>query len=537
MSRAGIVLTPTRPAARAVAGGAPGLETIVTGAGPERARRAAINLSARCRGAPAVAVVTAGPAPAAGPDPLGGPGPEPGDVVVASAVPGPHGPVPVPGASLLAAALARAGLRVHGPAAAGPWGPGASAGANGSNGTNGAHGHGPGAGPADAPGDGDGRAADRVGFGDPEADAEAGWLAAAAGDRPLAAVRVVTPPVPPPGGGTVAPAGLGLAAYRSLRRVGRVLAAWATAVGPRRVLLAEPRSFCAGVERAIEVVERALDRYGPPVYVRRQIIHNRHVVADLEARGAVFVDEVDEAPEGARLVFSAHGVAPAVEAAAAARGQTVIDATCPLVAKVHREVRRFARRGYGVVLVGHAHHDEVEGTMGEDADIRLVSTPADAAAVEVPDPERVAYVTQTTLALDEVEEVVGVLRDRFPTLVGPSAADICYATQNRQDAVRAIADECDLVLVAGSQNSSNSHRLVEVAGRSGSVAHLVDDERDIELAWLAGARTVGVTAGASAPPWVVERLVEALASLGPIEVETRAVTAETVRFPLPEAVC
>jgi 4-hydroxy-3-methylbut-2-enyl diphosphate reductase len=315
-----------------------------------------------------------------------------------------------------------------------------------------------------------------------------------------------------------------------------VLERWAAAARPRTVVLPEPRSFCAGVERAIEVVERALDRYGPPVYVRRQIIHNRHVVADLESRGAVFVEEVDEAPEGARLVFSAHGVSPAVEAAAAERGQAVIDATCPLVAKVHREVRRFAERGYSVVLVGHAHHDEVEGTIGERADIRLVSTPDDAAGVDVPDPERVAYVTQTTLALDDVAEVVDVLRDRFPGLVGPAADDVCYATQNRQDAVRAIADDCDLLLVVGSQNSSNSQRLVEVAERAGCPAHLIDDERDIDLTWLARASTVGVTAGASAPSWIVDRVVASLGGLGPLDVRTRTVTAETVRFSLPEQV-
>jgi 4-hydroxy-3-methylbut-2-en-1-yl diphosphate reductase len=328
-----------------------------------------------------------------------------------------------------------------------------------------------------------------------------------------------------------------LRADRALRRARRVLASWAAATAPRTVLLAEPRSFCAGVERAIEVVERALDRYGPPVYVRRQIIHNSHVVADLESRGAVFVDEVEQAPAGARLVFSAHGVSPAVEAAAERRGQTVIDATCPLVAKVHHEVRRFAKRDYSVVLVGHAHHDEVEGTMGERADIRLVSSPEDARTIDVADPERVAYVTQTTLALDDVAEVVDALRDRFPSLVGPRADDVCYATQNRQDAVRAIADDCDLLLVAGSANSSNSNRLVEVANRAGCAAHLVDDVGDVDLAWLAGASTVGVTAGASAPPWVVDRLIEALAGLGPVEVETRTVAEESVRFSLPEAVC
>jgi 4-hydroxy-3-methylbut-2-enyl diphosphate reductase len=466
--RQGIVLTPRRAEARAVAGGAPGLETIVTGVGPERSRRSAINLAARCRGAPATAVAGwLAPPP---------PGLESGDVVVATEVLGPFGDVPLPSAPLIASALARTGLRgVH---------------------------------------EGPVTAAD---------DAESAWLVEAAPDRPRAVVRVVTE----------APT---VGAYRALRRAARVLAAWSAAAGPRTVLLPEPRSFCAGVERAIEVVERALDRYGPPVYVRRQIIHNRHVVADLESRGAVFVEEVDQAPPGARLVFSAHGVSPAVEEAAAERGQAVIDATCPLVAKVHREVRRFAERAYSVVLVGHADHDEVEGTIGEAADISLVSTPEDAAHVAVPDPGRVAYVTQTTLALDDVSDVVAVLRDRFPGLAGPAADDVCYATQNRQDAVREIAGDCDLLLVVGSQNSSNSQRLVEVAERAGCPAHLIDDEREIDLAWLTGAATVGVTAGASAPAEIVDRVVAALGGLGTLDIHTRAVTAETVRFSLPEEV-
>jgi 4-hydroxy-3-methylbut-2-enyl diphosphate reductase len=446
-ARPGIVLTPRRAEARAVAGGAPGLETIVTGAGPERSRRSAINLAARCRGAPAMAVAGwLAPPP---------PGLEPGDVLVATEVLGPFGVVPLPSAPLVASALARSGLRVH-------------------------------QGPVTAADDG-----------------ESAWLVEAAPDRPRAVVRVV------------AGESLTVGAYRALRRTARALAAWSAAAGPRTVLLPEPRSFCAGVERAIEVVERALDRYGPPVYVRRQIIHNRHVVADLESRGAVFVEEVDQAPEGARLVFSAHGVSPAVEAAAAERRQAVIDATCPLVAKVHREV---------------------EGTIGEAADVRLVSTPEDAAHVDVPDPGRVAYVTQTTLALDDVADVVAVLRDRYPALAGPAADDVCYATQNRQDAVRAIADDCDLLLVVGSQNSSNSQRLVEVAERAGCTAHLVDDEREIDLGWLAGAATVGVTAGASAPAEIVDRVVAALGGLGTLDIHTRAVTAETVRFSLPEEV-
>jgi 4-hydroxy-3-methylbut-2-enyl diphosphate reductase len=502
-ARPALVLTPRRAEARAVSGGAPGLEAIVTGLGPERSRRSAINLAARCQGAPAVAV--------AGVCRAGGPAVCPGDVVVATEVRGPLGPVPVPAAPLVAAALARAGLRVH-------QGPLLSLGVES-------------AARIDVDPDPEGAGALAV-------DNETAWLVEAAAARPLAVVQVVVDEADDraddTGSATTLPGGL--RTYRALRRTARELAAWAAAVAPRTVLMAEPRSFCAGVERAIEVVERALDRYGPPVYVRRQIIHNRHVVADLESRGAVFVDEVDEAPIGARLVFSAHGVSPAVEAEAERRDQTVIDATCPLVAKVHREVRRFAARDYSVVLVGHADHDEIEGTMGELADIRLVSTPEEAATVDLPDPDRAAYVTQTTLALDDVAEVVDVLRERFPALVGPAADDVCYATQNRQDAVRAIAADCDVLLVAGSQNSSNSNRLVEVAERAGCTAHLVDDEGDIDLAWLTGAATVGVTAGASAPPWVVDRLVAALRGLGSVDIRTRTVTAETVRFSLPEAV-
>ena len=499
-ARSALVLTPRRAEARAVSGGAPGLEAIVTGLGPERSRRSAINLAARCQGAPAVAV--AGVCRARGPAVC------PGDVVVATEVRGPLGPVPVPAAPLVAAALARAGLRVH-------QGPLLSLGVESAAGTD----------------------VDREPEGALAVDNETAWLVEAAAARPLAVVQVVVDEADRAddmGSATTLPGGL--RTYRVLRRTARELAAWAAAVAPRTVLMAEPRSFCAGVERAIEVVERALDRYGPPVYVRRQIIHNRHVVADLESRGAIFVDEVDEAPVGARLVFSAHGVSPAVEAEAERRDQTVIDATCPLVAKVHREVRRFAARNYSVVLVGHADHDEIEGTMGELADIRLVSTPEEAATVDLPDPDRASYVTQTTLALDDVAEVVDVLRERFPALVGPAADDVCYATQNRQDAVRAIAADCDVLLVAGSQNSSNSNRLVEVAERAGCTAHLVDDEGDIDLAWLTGAATVGVTAGASAPPWVVDRLVAALRSLGSVEIQPRTVTAETVRFSLPEAV-
>lgn len=306
----------------------------------------------------------------------------------------------------------------------------------------------------------------------------------------------------------------------------------------RTVLLASPRSFCAGVERAIEVVERALaDRRGAPVYVRKQIVHNAHVVADLAARGAVFVDELAEVPDGATVVFSAHGVSPAVRAEADRRGLAVIDATCPLVTKVHAEARRFAARGDTVILIGHAGHEEVEGTLGEaPGRTVLVQDAAEAAQVRVPDPARVSYLTQTTLATDETAEVLDVLRARFPALRGPASEDICYATTNRQDALRAIAAESDLVLVVGSTNSSNSQRLVELAGRHGRPAYLVDGPAEVRPEWLAGVQVVGLTAGASAPPGLVDAVIDALAAHGPVRVTQREVTTETVHFALPSAV-
>jgi 4-hydroxy-3-methylbut-2-enyl diphosphate reductase len=290
------------------------------------------------------------------------------------------------------------------------------------------------------------------------------------------------------------------------------------------------------VDRAIDTVARAIDRYGAPIYVRRQIVHNRHVVASLEDRGAVFVEELDEVPDGATVVFSAHGVAPAVRGEAERRRLSVIDATCPLVAKVHHEVRRFDAQGYQVVLVGHADHDEVEGTLGESPDLALVEQLSDVAEISVADPRKVACITQTTLAVDEVADIMVALKQRFPTLVTPHSDDICYASQNRQDAVRAIAADCDLVLVVGSPNSSNSNRLVEVARRQGCQAALVDDETDVDLAWLAGAATVGITAGASAPEALVTRLIRSLRDLGPVDVEERRITDEHVAFTLPPEV-
>lgn len=303
---------------------------------------------------------------------------------------------------------------------------------------------------------------------------------------------------------------------------------------PRTVLLAAPRASCAGVERAIEMVELALDRYGPPIYVRRQIVHNTHVVTQLERRGARFVDEVDEVPRGATLVFSAHGVSPAVRAAARARGLRVIDATCPLVSKVHAEARRFAASGHTVVLVGHEDHEEVVGTRGEAPDRTVVVDGVeDVERLAVEDPERVAQLTQTTLAIDEVAETVAALRARFPRLAGPRTSDICYATQNRQDAVKALAAECDLVLVVGSANSSNARRLVEVAERHGAAARLIEDETAIDPAWLERADTIGLTAGASSPEALVQRVLAALAASGPIALEERRTATEDVHFRSP----
>ncbi len=303
---------------------------------------------------------------------------------------------------------------------------------------------------------------------------------------------------------------------------------------PRRVLLAAPRGYCAGVERAIDIVEVALATYGAPVYVRKQIVHNLHVVRDLETRGAVFVDELEEVPEGATVVFSAHGVAPSVHAEARTRSLRVIDATCPLVTKVHQEARRFAAKGYDIVLIGHEGHEEVVGTMGHaPRAVHLVGDEEEAARVEVADPERVAYLTQTTLSVDETAGVVDTLRRRFPVLAGPRSDDICYATQNRQAAVKALARDCQLVLVIGAENSSNSVRLVEVARSAGCQAHLVSEAAAVDPAWFDGVDTVGISSGASAPEWLVDELVAALRERGATEVRQVQVLPEDVHFALP----
>jgi 4-hydroxy-3-methylbut-2-en-1-yl diphosphate reductase len=310
-----------------------------------------------------------------------------------------------------------------------------------------------------------------------------------------------------------------------------------TGSAPRTVLLAAPRSFCAGVERAIAIVENALRLKGSPVYVRKQIVHNQHVVAELETRGAVFVDELDAVPDGATVVFSAHGVSPDVWTEADRRGLDVIDATCPLVTKVHAEAKRFAARGDTVLLIGHAGHEEVEGTLGEAPDrIVLVQNANEARELHVDDPDRVSYLTQTTLAVDETSDVVDVLRERFPALRGPASDDICYATTNRQHALEAIVEECHLVLVIGSANSSNSRRLVELARRHGRSAYLIEDASGIRPEWLTDVEVIGLTAGASAPPWLVEAVLDSLAELGPLTVTERETTREDVRFTLPPTV-
>jgi 4-hydroxy-3-methylbut-2-enyl diphosphate reductase len=491
-----LVLTPLRLEGRAVAAGSPEAEVVHTGPGARRAAETARRLAPA--GQRPVAVM--GVAGAVAPDL------SPGDLVVADRVLAPDGSVAaeMPSAPLLAAALARSGVPtrvgpvltcdhlVRGPAA---------------------------------------RRALAAG-GALAVDLESAVLAAAGWGGPVAVVRAVSDTAEQE---LISPAIVagGRRALASLRRAAPVVSRWAAATGPRTVFLAGPRSFCAGVERAVKTVERALDRFGSPVYVRRQIVHNRHVVADLEARGAVFVNELDEVPDGARVVFSAHGVSPTVRADAQRRQLGVIDATCPLVAKVHTEVRRFRSQGYQVVLVGHRGHDEVEGTLGEDPDMILVETVEDVAGLRTADASRVAYTTQTTLATDETAELVGALRHRFPQLTGPHAQDICYASQNRQEAIRAVAGRCDLVVVVGSANSSNTARLAEVARRCGARAEVIDDESHIDLGWLEGARTVAITAGASAPEHLVQSTVTAVAGLGPVRIEHHDVTSEHVNFPLP----
>jgi 4-hydroxy-3-methylbut-2-enyl diphosphate reductase len=493
-----LLLAPLRTEGHALRRGARSAKVHVTGGGRRRSELAARELPHLAAGSAAVAI--AGFCGAVD-DTL-----DPGDLVVASTVRAVDGRESTfPGAAMLAGELRRAGL----------------AAATGTLQT------------VERLVRGDGRASMRAG-GATAVDMETGWLVAAVPeDEPVTVVRAV---VDTPRGELVSMRTLPNVrrASRSLRAAVPVLERWAAAARHRQVLLASPRGFCAGVTRAIDVVERALDRFGPPIYVRRQIIHNTHVVAELAARGAVFVDELTEVPPGSRVVFAAHGVAPEVRVAADARQLATIDATCPLVAKVHSEVRRFAANGNQVLLIGHPEHEEVQGTTGEAPQAIVVVDDAGAAdAVAVTDPARVAYVTQTTLAVDEVNDIVDRLRSRFPDLQGPARDDICYATQNRQDAVRALAGACDVLLVVGSPNSSNSNRLVEVARREGCPAYLVDDDSELQLAWVTDAATVGITAGASAPESMVERVVGAIGSLGQIDVIEHGAVVEDVQFALP----
>jgi 4-hydroxy-3-methylbut-2-enyl diphosphate reductase len=301
-----------------------------------------------------------------------------------------------------------------------------------------------------------------------------------------------------------------------------------------KVVLAQPRGFCAGVERAIEIVERALKKFGPPIYVRHEIVHNRHVVEDLRTRGAVFVDELDEIPAGAMTVFSAHGVAKRVEEVAKERGLPVIDATCPLVTKVHNEGRRYAAAGRELVLVGHAGHAEVEGTIGQmPGKVHLVQTVEDVATLEPSTPDQLAYITQTTLSVDDTRGIIAALKARFPKIAGPDVRDICYATQNRQQAVRDLAEAADMILVVGSKNSSNSNRLREIGEELGKPSYLIDDATHLKAEWFVGMTSVGLTAGASAPETLVQGVIEGLRAFGPVEVTTLDGVAEDVKFRFP----
>jgi 4-hydroxy-3-methylbut-2-enyl diphosphate reductase len=301
-----------------------------------------------------------------------------------------------------------------------------------------------------------------------------------------------------------------------------------------RVVLAQPRGFCAGVERAIEIVERAIEKYGPPIYVRHEIVHNRHVVERLRAKGACFVDEIDEIPPGAVTIFSAHGVASAIETRAGERGLPVLDATCPLVSKVHIEGQRYANQGREIILIGHAGHPEIEGTMGRiTGKVHLISRPEEVAGLNVSDPTKLAFITQTTLSVDDTRAVIEALKARFPSIVGPDTKDICYATQNRQRATLELAKIVDVVLVVGAPNSSNSNRLREIAAEFGVPSYLIEDANALDPSWLKGVTAVGITAGASAPDELVDELVERLRQMDEVEIERLSGVTENVRFRMP----
>jgi 4-hydroxy-3-methylbut-2-enyl diphosphate reductase len=472
-----------------------GADTII-GAGRDKAQRSGAKLAARLSEQTAVALVGV----------AGGLAPEltPGDVIIASELRSTESSTSrnLPGSSLLTSEFRRARFSVyHGPLVTSP--------------------------SYVAAGD----RAELAASGALAVDMESSWVMDYLPNNPLAVVRAISDT------SSRGPVRGGLRALGSLAQTRVPLERWAKACGEHEIILASPRSFCAGVERAIETVERALEQFGAPVYVRRQIVHNLHVVRRLERLGAIFVEELHEVPDNSVVVLAAHGVSPEIKRQGAARESlTVIDATCPLVAKVHTEARRYAAQDYNVILIGHGDHEEVEGTLGEAPDhIQLVESVADVATLEL-DERPVAYLTQTTLATDETAEVITALRARFPEVTGPSTDDICYATQNRQEAVRSIAHRCDLMLVVGSSNSSNTARLVEVAQREGCRAELIEDVNQLELSWLSGARSIGITAGASVPEILVDGVVRSLASLGPVHLSEERIVQETVHFALPTRV-
>jgi 4-hydroxy-3-methylbut-2-enyl diphosphate reductase len=512
-----VILTAMGVEARAARAGAPWARVQRTGMGAKRSARwaaaASEDLGARSDqsagrdGSPASvgarAVIIAGFCGALDPDL------RPGDIVLASELRDPAGCArPAADPTILASVLRRGGLRVH-------VGPIASSKTVVRGATR--------------------RTLSQTGA--LAVDMESAWLAPAIHGRPLVTLRVVLDTAQRELHHPLRTLGGFVTAYRTLRRALSLAEPWTEALADRDIVLASPRASCAGVDRAIEIVQAALTEWGAPVYVRRQIVHNGHVVAALEARGAVFVQELDEVPVGSRVIFAAHGVSPEVRRVAAERSLEVIDATCPLVAKVHAEARRFAAEHFDIVLVGHTGHEEIEGTYGEAPErTQVIESVDDVEELSVQDPARVAYLTQTTLAVDETAEVVQALRDRFPAAVGPPSSDICYATQNRQDAVRALAAQSDIVIVVGSATSSNSRRLVEVARRTGCASLLVGSAADIGPAALAGRRRIGVSAGASAPESLVENVVAAIAGLGAVNVTEHSVTTEKMHFRLPPEV-
>jgi 4-hydroxy-3-methylbut-2-en-1-yl diphosphate reductase len=473
-----------------------GADTII-GAGRDRARRSGARLAAHLDEVTAVALV--GVAGALAPELV------PGDLIIASELRSTDSPTSrkLPASPLLAAEFRRSGLSCHtGPLVTSPtYVP-----------TNGR--------------------AELAASGALAVDMESSWIMDYLPNNPLAVIRSISDTA------TRGPLRGGLRALGALSTARGPLKRWADVCGEHEIVLASPRSFCAGVERAIQTVERALEQFGAPVYVRRQIVHNLHVVQGLERKGAIFVQEIDEVPDGAVVVLAAHGVSPEVRQGAVGRESlNVIDATCPLVAKVHVEARRFAAQDYDLVLIGHPEHEEIEGTFGEAPErTRIVSTVDDVALLDFDPARHVAYLTQTTLALDETAEIIDALRERYPDIVAPNSNDICYATQNRQDAVRTIAHRCDLMLVVGSANSSNTARLVEVAQREGCRAELIEDSSQLELSWLMGARSIGITAGASVPEVLVQDLIRSLSSLGPTHLREERIVQETTHFALPTKV-